>query len=160
DSWQDNDLYEARRDALRGQIKLKKALAIVEQDQATKRIAAATADLAKAEDEYGRLAKELQALQEQVALYRRLQEEQKAREGEQAKMSAAMADAEKKAAAERDRLAQQLSAEQQKSAASEKVAAAELALKTADTVEAGRYAKAQYDIAAETLKRAQKEFGD
>ncbi len=138
--WQDKDLEESRRDALMGAIKLKTALALAEQDQSRARSAAAGSDLAKVEEEYGRLAKELTALNEQIALMQKLGE------------------ARSSAASDKARLAQQLSEEQQKAAARDKVAAAELAIKTADIVDAASNAKTEYASAKDQLERAQTEL--
>src|SRR4051794_19786947 len=57
--WEKKDLEESRRDALMGTVKLKTALALVEQDRSKARIQAANGQLARSEDEYSRLAKEL-----------------------------------------------------------------------------------------------------
>ncbi len=72
--WESNKLEESRRDALLGGIKVKTAIALVEQEQAKARTAAADAELRKSEDEYDRLAKDLQATNEQVALMQKLAE--------------------------------------------------------------------------------------
>ena len=90
-----------------------------------------------AQEEYGRLQKELAAVNEQVALLRRLQE-----------------------------TSQQLSAEQQRGqeerlrgGASDRISVAELAVKTADTVNAGAHAKvALQRWRQENLERARQEL--
>lgn len=140
EEWRSKDLEESRRDALMGSIKLKTALALVEQDQARAKITQVNAELGKSEEEYGRLAKELAGLNEAVALMQKLQE------------------ARSSAASEKQRLAAQLGEEQLRAAARDKVAAAELALKTAETVEAASYAKEEYSSASDALARAQTEL--
>jgi len=128
DEWQSNDLEKASHSALMGQIKLKQALAMAEQERAKGRIATATVDIDKSTDENSRLQKELAALNAQVALLQRLQAQ-----------------------------TVELSTERQKATASEKIADAELALKNADSMRASNYAKAQYQTAVDMLARAQQE---
>jgi outer membrane protein OmpA-like peptidoglycan-associated protein len=135
--WESKDLDECRNDSLLGQIKLKHALAVFEQDRNKKRATSAEAETNAAEDEYGRLQKELTSLNEQVALLNRLNE----------------------ASAERAKLAQELTTEQQSGTASERISEAELAIKTADTVNASNYAKVPYTAAVDNLARAKAEFG-
>jgi len=156
--WEDNDMYEARRDALTGQIRLKTAIAVAQQRQAQSRIKKAAVNLVKAQDEYARLAKEQRALEEQVALMKKLREAQAAAEADRQKAAQALSAEQQKAEAEKEKLAAQLSLEQAKAAASSKLKAAELSLKTADTVNATTHANAQYLAAADMLVRAQKEF--
>jgi outer membrane protein OmpA-like peptidoglycan-associated protein len=127
--WQSKDVAESRRDALMSAVKLKTAMALAEQEQSRARIVAADKELAKSEEEYGRLAKELAALNEQILLMQKLTE---------ARQSA--------------------SEDQQKAAARDKVAAAELAIKTADIVDAATHAKAEYASAKDLLSRAQAEL--
>ena len=136
EEWKDKDLEESRRDALMASIKLKTAMALAEQDQSRARIKAADADLAKSEAEYAQVAKELAAMNEQIALYRKLGT----------------------AAGEKARLAQQLGEEQQRAATRDKVSAAEMALKVADLVNASQYAKDLYGAAKDNLERAQAEI--
>jgi outer membrane protein OmpA-like peptidoglycan-associated protein len=134
--WQGKDLEESRRDALMGAIKLKHAIALAEQDSARARIAAAGSETAKSDEEYGRLAKELAALNEQITLMHKL------------------AEARSSAASDKAKLAQQLTEEQQKALARDKVSAAELALKMADIVDAANNARTEYASAKDQLERA------
>jgi outer membrane protein OmpA-like peptidoglycan-associated protein len=151
DEWQSNDLEESRRDALMAQIKLKTALAIAEQDQLKARIQELSGQQADAEEELGSVSKDLASAQEALELRKKLGEAQRA------------------AAADRERLAQQMSSEQQKAqvekqkltmqlATEQKLAAAQLALRTADTVEANRYAQPAYSAASDMLAKAQAEI--
>jgi outer membrane protein OmpA-like peptidoglycan-associated protein len=136
EEWQDNDLTQSRNSALLGQVKLRHALAVSQQAEAKRRMAAADTSAQVAQEEYARLQKELTAVNEQVALLRRLQETN-----------------------------QQLSAEQQRGqeerlrgGAADRISAAELAVKTADTVHASNHAKVPYSVAVENLARARQEM--
>ena len=121
DEWQSNDLDDSANSALMGQIKLKQAMALAEQDRAKARAAAADAEIDRASEEHTRLEKDLASLNEQVALLKRLQ-------AQGAELSS-----EKK----------QLETERQKASAAEKISDAELAIKNADTMNAPRLAKRQ-----------------
>ena len=129
EEWRSKDLEESRRDALMSSIKLKTAMALAEQDQARARTQRADADLLKSEAEYAQVAKELNAMNEQIALYRKLGS----------------------AASEKAKLAQQLGEEQLRAAAQNKVTAAELAIKVADLVNSAQYAKDLYNSAKDNL---------
>ena len=75
EEWQSKDLEESRRDALMGQTKLKTAYALVEQDQAKARIDAANAHFTKTEEEWARANRDLQLVNEQVTLLKKLGEQ-------------------------------------------------------------------------------------
>jgi outer membrane protein OmpA-like peptidoglycan-associated protein len=135
EEWKSNDLEESVNSALMGQIKLKQAMAVSELDRARVRSAAADADVERAKDEQARLDKDLAALNEQLALLKRLQAQ------------TVELGAEKK----------QLETERQKGIAAEKIGDAELALKSADTINASKHAKSQYTAAVDLLARAQQE---
>jgi outer membrane protein OmpA-like peptidoglycan-associated protein len=136
DEWDSNDLEESRRDALMGQIKLKTAIALVQQDQAKARYEAADGELKRTEEEYGRVNKELGQTNEAIALLEKVGE---ARSGQMAEQ-------------------QKLTQEQQRAAAAEKIAAAEVSIKNADTVDAQTYAKVEYSAAVDMLARAEAEL--
>jgi outer membrane protein OmpA-like peptidoglycan-associated protein len=136
EEWKSKDLDDSRRDALMGSIKLKTALALVEQDRAKARVAAADKETAKSDEEYAKLAKELGTLMEQIVLLEKLQE---------ARSSAAS----EKAKADKVR---------EEAIAREKVDAAALAIKSADIVEAKENAKPLYQSATDALERAQQEL--
>jgi outer membrane protein OmpA-like peptidoglycan-associated protein len=145
--WQDKDLEDSRRSALMGQTKLKTAYALVEQDMAKARIDKANREFGKTEEEWARNAKDLALISEQVTLLRKL--------GEQKQM----------AAAEKEKMAKQLSEEQRRIAeerdrgqAQQKIAAAELALKSAEAVNAANYAAVEYGAAKDMLERARAEI--
>jgi outer membrane protein OmpA-like peptidoglycan-associated protein len=134
--WQDKNLEESRRDALLSSIKLKTALAFAEQDQAKARIAKADGELARSEAEYAQVAKELATANEQIALYRKLGEARTSAANDKAK----------------------LAEEQTRAATQNKVTAAELALRSADLVNAAHYAKDLYGSAKDLLDRANNEM--
>lgn len=134
--WQSKELEESRRDALMGSIKLKTALALVEQDGARARTQAANAQLAKTEEEYGRVAKELATLMEQINLLQKLADARNAAASEKAKADKVREEA----------------------IAREKVAAAQLAVKSADIVDAANNAKVEYASANDLLQRAEAEL--
>lgn len=136
EEWEDNELEKSVHSSLMGQIKLKEAMALAEQDRARTRAAAAAADLERSSDEHARLQKELAALNEQVALLKRLQEQ----------------------GVERKKLEEQLTTENAKGTAAQKLSDAELAVKTADTVNAKKYAPAQHTAATDLIARAQQEL--
>lgn len=147
EQWQDGDLGDSRNTALMGSIKLKQALALVDQDRSKARVKKADAELAASNEEQVQLDKDLIAAREQVALLQ--------------KLNAASAD--------REQLTQQLTAEQQKAesdrktlelkgVAAERISAAELAMKEAETVSAATYAAIPFSAAADMLSRAQREY--
>ncbi|HEY2901663.1 MAG TPA: OmpA family protein [Polyangia bacterium] len=150
DEWQSNDLDESRRDALMANIKLKTALALTEQEKSKARVQQVSAEQGASEEEYASLAKDLAAATEQVNLMIKLGEARKSADADRQRLSEQMTTEQQKAQAEQQKLALQLTTEQ-------KVASAQLALRTADTVEASKYAKAEYQTAAEMFSKAQVE---
>jgi outer membrane protein OmpA-like peptidoglycan-associated protein len=134
--WQSKDLEESRRDALMGAIKLKTALALVEQDRSRARTQSADGAIGKSEEEYGRLAKELATLVEQIGLLQKLAEARGAAANEKAKADKVREEA----------------------IAREKVAAAQLAIKSADIVDAASHAQVEYASANDLLQRADSEL--
>lgn len=143
EEWQDSELEDAAHSAIMGQIKLKQALAIAEQDRAKRRIATAENDLIRAEDEHERMQRDLASLKEQIALLKKLQDAT----ASQSKLNEELRVKER--AIETERL---------KATAMEKISDAELALKTADTVNAKKHAVAYYQSATDMLARAQQEL--
>lgn len=140
--WQSGDLDESRNAALLGQIKLKQALSLAQQDRARSRIKVAEQQYATSEEELARVQKDLAAVNEQIALLDKLAQ----------------------ASAEKQKLAQQLNTDrttlEAKATATDKISGAELALKEAETVNAAKYAQVTYQAATDLLTRAQKEFKD
>jgi len=151
DEWQSNDLPECRRDALIATIKLKSALAIYEQDQLKAKIQSLSGQQAQAEEESAGLSKDLASEQEKLALLQKYVDARKTADADQKRLSEQMSNEQQKAQAEQQRLSQQLVTEQ-------KIAAAQLAMRTADTVEAGRYASAEYTAAGDLLAKASAEL--
>lgn len=146
-AWEEGELEDSRREALTGWIKLKTAIATWQQQDAERRIADADADRARIEKEYARINKDLTATQEQIALLERLSKATSS--AEVAKLNAEQ---------EKQKLAAELAQQQQKADAQAKISAAELALKTADTVDATTHAKAEYQAAIDSLTRARTEL--
>jgi len=151
DEWQSNDLPESRRDALIATIKLKSALAIYEQEQLKAKIQSLSGQQAQAEEESAGLLKDLASEQEKLALLQKYVDARKTADADKQRLSQQMSNEQQKAQAEQQRLSQQLVSEQ-------KIAAAQLAMRTADTVEAGRYASAEYTAAGDLLAKASAEL--
>ena len=150
DEWESNDLEESRRDALMAQIKLKTALAVSEQDQLKARIQTLSSQQADAEEELGAVTKDLASAKESLELRQKLGEAQRAAAADRSRLSQEMSTEQQKLQAEKQKLTMELATQQ-------KVAAAELALRTADTVEANRYAQPAYTAATDMLAKAQAE---
>jgi outer membrane protein OmpA-like peptidoglycan-associated protein len=151
EEWQSNDLDESRRDALMAEVKLKTALVVLEQADLKTKIQTLSKQQTDAESEYAVVAKDLASETEKLNLTQKLVEARKNAESDKQRLSQQMSSEQQKAQAEQQRLAQQLATEQ-------KIAAAQLALRTADTVEASKYAKAEYGTASDMLAKAQAEL--
>jgi outer membrane protein OmpA-like peptidoglycan-associated protein len=154
EQWQDKDLAESANSALMGQIKLKNAMSQAEQDRASARIRQAEDDLEDVKEEQEKVQKDLDDVNEKIALLNKLHA-QAALSAEQAAERKAL---EEQMEAEKKAMAEKAEQEKIKAATAEKISDAELALKSADTVLAVTYAKAEYTAAADTLARAQKEM--
>ncbi len=148
DNWQSNDLPESRTNALMAQIKLKMAIALYDQDQLKAQIQTLSGQQAQAEEEYTGLAKDLTSEKEKVALLQKIVEGHQSAEADKQRLSQEMSSEQQKAKVEQERLSQQLSSQQ-------KVAAAQLALRTADTVDAMHYAQQEYTAAGDLLAKAE-----
>jgi outer membrane protein OmpA-like peptidoglycan-associated protein len=151
DEWQSNDLEESRRDALMAQIKLKTALALAEQDRLKTKIEKLSSEQAGAEEDLANVSKDLASETEKLTLLQKYLEARKAADADKQRLSAQMTSDQQKAEAEQQRLTQQLATEQ-------KIAAAQLALHTAETVDAAKYAGAEYRAASDMLVKAQAEL--
>jgi outer membrane protein OmpA-like peptidoglycan-associated protein len=151
EEWESNDLEESRRDALMAQIKLKTALALLDQEQLKARIQALSTQEGRSQEEYDSVAKDLASESEKLTLLQKYLEARKAAEADKQRLSQQMNSDQQKAQAEQQRLGQQLATEQ-------KIAAAQLSLRTADTVDSLKYAKAEYSAAADMLAKAQAEL--
>jgi outer membrane protein OmpA-like peptidoglycan-associated protein len=93
-----------------------------------------------------------------VALLERLRSATRAAADERKALVEKYEGARKQAASERQRLAEQLAAEKQHAEALDGLRHAELAIRTAETVDAQRYAKAKYTAAVNMLQEAHREF--
>ena len=156
--WERRDVYATRRDALMGQIKMKTALAMIEGEHAAARIAELDAELSLAKEEDADLSEKLAVVKEEVALLERLHAATAAAAAERKALADQVDAVKKQAVTERQRMAEQVAAEQQRDAALEGLRSAELAIRTAETVDAASYAKAQYAAASNMLQQAHKEF--
>ena len=150
EEWEGSDLEESRRDALIAQIKLKTAIALLQQEQAKARIQTMSSEESSAQEEYNSLAKDLASLTESVNLLQRLGEARRSADADKQRLSQQMTTEQQQAQAEQQRLTLQLATEQ-------KLAAAQLAIRTADTVDAGKYAKPEYQAAVDMFNKAQAE---
>jgi len=145
--WEHRNLYEARRDALMGQIKLKTALAILQAEAASRHLQQIDSELAIAQDEQSRLDEQLASAREEVDLLQRW-----------GNVKASIAKEREAISGERKKLTDQLADARRRADALDGLRRAELAVKAADTVEAGRLAKAKYDAAVGMLQAAHTEF--
>jgi outer membrane protein OmpA-like peptidoglycan-associated protein len=143
EEWQSNDLDECRANALLATIRLKTAIALYDQDQLKAQIQSLSSQESHSQEELAGLSKDLASEQEKLALLQKYVDARKTAEADKAQATTEQ----QKAQAEQERLSQQLASEQ-------KIAAAQLAMRTADTVEAGQYAKADYTAATDLLAKA------
>jgi len=145
--WQSNNLEDSTKAALLAEIKLRTALARNAQEQAKSRLSQLQGDQAKADEMLASVDKDLIAATEQV----KLMEKNVAAEADKKRLTEQMASEQKRGEEERQKLSMQLATE-------EKRAAAQLALRTADTVEAGKYAPGEYNTASSMLAKADEEI--
>jgi outer membrane protein OmpA-like peptidoglycan-associated protein/Asp-tRNA(Asn)/Glu-tRNA(Gln) amidotransferase C subunit len=155
EKWMGNDIDDSVRAALLGTIFYRHALALSEQDKALARIGEAEDAIASTSEEQEKVQKELEDINEKIGLLKKLNEKQAQLMAEEASKN----ETTRKAEEERKALEAQMEAEKkamaEKMAAAEKVGSAELALKTAETLSAPKYAPDLYKTAANILARAQ-----
>lgn len=157
-AWEHGNDVQARRDALMGQIKAKTALALLDLEHLQDRSATLDAQLALSADEESRLDDQLATANEEIALLGRLRT-MMASTAEEKKALSQQADvAKKQAATERQRLADQLTSVKRRAEVLDGIRKVELTLKTAETVDAPRYAKSKYSAATGMLQDAHKEL--
>jgi outer membrane protein OmpA-like peptidoglycan-associated protein len=147
DKWHSNDLNESVNHALLGQIYYRHALALSDQDRSNARIAESEDALSATMEEQEKTEKELEDMNEKIGLLQKSvhkDEEMKALEAQMA--------ADKKANDEK------LSQEKLRADTADKISDAELAVKTAETVNAAKYAPELYKSAAQILAKAQTEM--
>jgi outer membrane protein OmpA-like peptidoglycan-associated protein len=157
-AWEHHDAYAARRDALMGQIKMKTALALLQAEHTSSKLAELDAELAISKDEESRLDNELATAQEEVKLLERLQTMRASVAAEKKALSEQADVAKKQAATERQKAAAEAAAEKRKAEALHGIRVLELTLKIAETVDAPHYAKAAYTAANGMLQDAHKEL--
>ena len=147
DKWQSNDLDESVNHALLGQIYYRHALALSDQDKANARIADAEDVLAATAEEQEKVQKELDSENEKIMLLSKAVQ----KSDEMKTLEAQMA-ADKKANEEK------LAQEKLRAETGDRLSEAELAVKTADTLDAEKYAPELYKSAVDILHKAQAEF--
>ena len=140
EKWKSNDLDESVNHALLGQIYLSHAFALADQDKSNARIADAEDTLAATAEEQEKVRKELDDTNEKIGLLKKQVQKDEALKALEAQMAT-----EKKTS-------------EDKMVTAEKVADAELALKTAETVNAAKYSPEIYREAKEILGKAQSEM--
>jgi outer membrane protein OmpA-like peptidoglycan-associated protein len=147
EKWQSNDLNDSVNSALIGTIYFTHAIALADQDRSNARIAEAEDALQSTAEEQEKVQKDLDDTNEKIGLLnKQLQKDEamKALEGQMA--------ADKRANEEK------LTQEKLRGETTDKVSDAELALKTAETVNAGKYAPELYQSAKDILAKAQTEL--
>jgi outer membrane protein OmpA-like peptidoglycan-associated protein len=147
EKWHSNDLGDSVNSALLGQIFLRHALALTDQDKSNARIAAAEDELQTTAEEHEKARKELDAVNETIGALSKA-----AQKNEEMKALEAQMAADKKSNEEK------LAQEKLRAETSDRVSDAELAVKTADTLDAEKYAPELYKSAAQILAKAQTEF--
>lgn len=138
--WQSNNLDDSTKAALMAEIKLRTALARNDQARAKARLEVLTTEQARADEDLGDAKKDLESTTEQVRLIEQADQEKK-------KLTQQIATEQD----ERQKLTQQLALEQ-------KHAGAQLALRTAETVDAPRYAPSDYTAATAMMAKAEGEI--
>lgn len=145
--WRSNNLDDSTKAASMAEIKLKTALARYEQDAGKTRLQTITSEQTKADDALADVEKDLVGLNEQLKLMQKASEA----EAEKKKLTEQMAAEQQRSEDEKQKLSQQLITEQKRTAA-------QLALRTAETVEAARHAPAEYGAATNMLAKADSEM--
>jgi len=133
--------------ALLGQIFFRHALALADQDKSNARIGDAEDALAATAEELAKTQKDLEDENEKIGLLSKA-----AHQNEEMKALTAQMAADKKA--NEDKLSQ----EKLRADTGDRISDAELAIKTAETVNAAKYAPELYKSAAQILAKAQMEF--
>ena len=149
--WQSNNIDDSTRAALMAEIKLRTALARYDQSQARARLQTVKTDQAREDETLAELDKDLAATAEQIKLMKKLAEARKTAESDKKLLSDQMSSEQQKAEAERQKLSSQLLTEKKR-------AEAQLALRTADTVDAAKYAAPEYGAATTMLAKGDAEI--
>jgi outer membrane protein OmpA-like peptidoglycan-associated protein len=140
EEWQSNNLDDSTKAALMAEIKLRTALARNDQARAKARLETLKTEQAKADEALSDVERDLQSVTEQVKLMQQADDDKK----RLTQQIVAEQD-------ERQKLTQQLATEQKR-------AAAQLALRTADSDDAARYAPAEYGSATNMMAKADAEL--
>jgi len=154
EKWQSNDLNESVNHALLGQIYFRHALALADQDKSNERIGDAEDALATVAEEQAKVRKDLDDMNEKIGLLRKLSQEQ----NKQAQKNEEMKALEAQMAADKLANEQKLAQEKLRGETGDRISDAELSVKTAETVNAAKYAPELYKSATQILAKAQTEF--
>ena len=154
EKWHSNDLNESVNHALLGQIYYRHALSLADQDKSNARIGEAEDALAAAVEEQVKAQKDLDDENEKIGLLQKLKQEQNKQSQKNEEMKALEAQMAVDKKANEDKLTQ----EKLRGETADKVSDAELAVKTAETVNAAKYAPELYKSAVQILAKAQTEL--
>jgi outer membrane protein OmpA-like peptidoglycan-associated protein len=145
--WQSNNIDDSTKAASMAEIKLKTALARYEQERGRVRLLGLATEQAKADESLASVEKDLTNINEQIKLMQKTAEA----EATKKKLIEQVASEHQRAEDEKQNLSQQLVTEQKRTAA-------QLALRTAETVEAAKYRAAEYGAATSMLAKADAEM--
>ena len=145
--WQSNDIEDSTREASMAEIKLKTALSRYEQARAKARLQSVVTDQARADETLADVDKELSGLNEQI----KFMQKTAVAEADKKRLSEQIVSEHQRAEDERQKLSQQLQTEKKRSDV-------QMALRTAETVEAPKYAAADYGAATSMLAKADAEI--
>jgi outer membrane protein OmpA-like peptidoglycan-associated protein len=145
--WQSNNLDDSTRAALTAEIKLKTALARYDQAQSRARLQAIKTEQAEADLALTEVEKDLGATTEQIKLMQQLSEARQAANEEKQRLAAQMSSQQQKT----EQLSNQLTTEKKRTEA-------QVAVRTAETVDAAKYAAPEYGAATNMLAKADVEI--
>lgn len=145
--WKSNNLDDSAHAALMAEIKLRTAYSRSEQMRAKARLQSLSLDQAHADETLANLDRDLSNLGEQIKLMQKTAEA----EAEKKRLTDEVTAEHQRAETEREKLSLQLDIEKKR-------AAAQIALRTADTVDAAKYAPADYGAATSMMAKADTEI--
>jgi outer membrane protein OmpA-like peptidoglycan-associated protein len=145
--WQSNNIDDSTRAATMAEIKLKTALARYDQQAAKDRLQSLATEQARADETQASVDKDLNGLNEQIKFMQKSADA----EAEKKRLTEEITAEQKRAEDERQKLNQQLDTEKKR-------AAAQIALRTAETVDAAKYAAADYGAATSMMAKADAEM--
>jgi outer membrane protein OmpA-like peptidoglycan-associated protein len=143
-AWEEEEIDVAKHWATLGTIKVRTALAIMNQKLAREKAEAARKELTQVQQEEEAVAAKIAETDEQLELVAKLNAARRAAKDKEAALKKELSEAQKREE-EQKRLAE----------AQQKVGEAEVALRTAETVDAAQYAKPDYESAQTLLAKAQ-----